>query len=205
MAQLNLSLPSGPQVLELVDGEVIFYEHFFDAQTSEKIYAELMQQTAWRQDAITLFGKTMPLPRLTAWYGDPGKSYTYSGIPMDPQPWTPTLKWIKEAIEPVCEVTFNSVLLNLYRDGNDSVAWHSDDEPELGENPVIGSVSLGAARKFAFKHKKEPTKYKVQSLELTSGSLLIMRGATQHHWYHQIPKTSKKVGSRINLTFRVIY
>ncbi len=192
-----------PHRIDIPNGEITFYEHFFSVAESKPIFSELMSQTAWRQDSITIFGKTMPLPRLTAWYGDPGKSYTYSGIPMEPEPWTPTLMMIKRSIERVCEVSFNSVLLNLYRDGNDGVAWHSDDEPELGENPVIASVSFGATRKFSFKHKTNPD-LRV-SLDLTPGSLLIMSGSTQHYWYHQIPKTTRKVESRINLTFRIIY
>jgi DNA-N1-methyladenine dioxygenase (EC 1.14.11.-) len=208
MQQLNFlefqddSAQLEPCRLDIPDADVVFYERFFSPKESERIFGELLNQTAWRHDSINLFGKTMPLPRLTAWYGDMGKSYTYSGIPMDPEPWTPTLKIIKSSIERVCDVDFNSVLLNLYRDGNDSVAWHSDDEPELGENPVIGSVSFGATRKFSLKHKTHPD-MKV-SLDLTSGSLLVMSGETQHHWLHQIPKTSRKVAPRINLTFRVI-
>ena len=209
MQQLNFlesqdtSVQLQPHRIDIPNANVAFYERFFGVTESKRIFSELMSQTAWRQDSITIFGKTMPLPRLTAWYGDPGKSYTYSGIPMEPEPWTPTLMMIKHSIERVCEASFNSVLLNLYRNGNDGVAWHSDDELELGENPVIASVSFGATRKFSFKHKTNPD-LRI-SLDLTLGSLLIMSGSTQHYWHHQIPKTAKKVEPRINLTFRVIH
>jgi alkylated DNA repair dioxygenase AlkB len=208
MQQLNFldsqdaSVQLTPQIIDIPDASVIFYEQFFSAIDSEHIYSELLNQTPWRQDSITLFGKTMLVPRLTAWHGDPGKSYTYSGITMEPEPWTPTLMMIKNAIESVCGVSFNSVLINLYRDGNDSVAWHSDDEPELGENPILASVSFGATRRFAFKHKRNP--HLRVSFDLSAGSLLIMGGATQHYWFHQVPKTSRNVAPRINLTFRII-
>lgn len=196
------SVPPTPQIIEIPDGDIAFYRQFFGAAESERLYSELLQQITWRQDSITLFGKTMLVPRLTAWYGDPGKSYSYSGIFMEPEPWTPTLIRIKNAIETVCRVSFNSVLINLYRDGNDSVGWHSDDEPELGRNPIIGSVSFGATRKFLLKHKRNP--HLRVALELSDGSLLVMGGSTQHYWLHQVPKTARKVGPRINLTFRII-
>ena len=151
---------------------------------------------------IKLYGKLVPIPRLTAWYGDSGKSYTYSKIAMSPEPWTPTLLAIKSKVEVLLGVQFNSVLLNFYRSGSDSVAWHSDDESELGENPVIGSVSFGGTRRFVFRHKyrKELNK----EVDLSHGTFLVMKGTTQHFWQHQIPKTVKKVEPRINLTFRVI-
>ena len=139
---------------------------------------------------------------MTAWYGDAGKTYCYSGITVEPIPWTPLLLSIKTRVEAVANTTFNSVLLNYYRGEQDSVSWHSDDEPELGQNPVIASVSFGATRKFQFKHKTNPDLR--AAIDLTPGSLLIMAGATQHFWKHQIPKTTKPVGARINLTFRVI-
>jgi alkylated DNA repair dioxygenase AlkB len=131
-----------------IDGEVIFYENFFGCNESDELFAELSSSTKWQQDTIQMFGKVIPLPRLTAWYGDEGKSYTYSGIEQHPEPWTSILSRIKERVEKTAEVTFNSVLLNLYRDGKDSVSWHSDDEPELGQNPIIASVSFGSIRRF---------------------------------------------------------
>ena len=147
----------------------------------------------------------MPVPRLTAWFGYPDTTYSYSGITMTSQPWTPLLLELKSLVEAqVPSTAFNSVLLNLYRDGNDSVSWHSDDEPELGRNPVIASVSLGQARTFRLKHKVDRTIPPVE-IELTHGSLLVMRDALQHHWKHELPKRkSPDLGPRINLTFRRI-
>ncbi|WP_310430025.1 alpha-ketoglutarate-dependent dioxygenase AlkB [Chamaesiphon sp. VAR_48_metabat_135_sub] len=185
-----------------IDGEVIFYSNFFSTDESDKLFSELNSCIKWRQDKIQMFGKYLPLPRLTAWYGDEGKSYTYSGIVQHPSPWISVLSQIKERIEKTAEVSFNSVLLNLYRDGTNSVAWHSDDESELGQNPIIGSVSFGSTRRFSFKHKQN--KSQKIDIDLTHGSLLLMRGPTQHHWLHQVAKTAKIVTPRINLTFRII-
>jgi alkylated DNA repair dioxygenase AlkB len=190
------------EVVLSVDGEVICYPHFFHPNESDRFFSALCTEIQWRQETIQIFGKPTPLPRLTAWYGDEGKSYTYSGIEQHPEPWTPALGIIKARIEQVAEVQFNSVLLNFYRNGKDSVSWHSDDEPELGRNPIIGSVSFGGTRRFCFKHKRN--KEHKAEIALAHGSFLLMRGETQHHWLHQIPKTSKFVAPRINLTFRVI-
>ena len=151
-----------------------------------------------------MYGKENPVPRLEAWYGDSGKSYAYSGIRMEPNSWTPELQEIKKAIETESEIKFNSVLINYYRDGQDRVAWHSDDEKELGKNPVIGSVSLGAERTFKLRHKHYKTNELKKSIILKNGSFLLMEGTTQHHWMHEIPRTAKPIGPRINLTFRVI-
>ncbi|HEY9658766.1 MAG TPA: alpha-ketoglutarate-dependent dioxygenase AlkB, partial [Allocoleopsis sp.] len=136
---LTVSLP-------LPDAEIIFYPSLLDQSESDRRLTELRQTIDWQQDWITIYGRSLPQPRLTAWYGDPGKTYTYSGITMQPMPWTATLLELKATVEAVSEVEFNSVLLNLYRDGNDSMGWHSDDEPELGQNPCIGSLSLGGTR-----------------------------------------------------------
>jgi len=190
------------EVLPMPDAKVTFYRNFFDAYKSDEIFQILLNEIQWRQDKMKLYGKEIDLPRKTAWYGDQGRSYTFSGIHLEPKPWTPALLYVKESIEKVAEVKFNSVLLNLYRDGNDGISWHTDAEPELGKNPVIGSVSFGGARRFMFRHMKDPN-LKAE-VELTHGSFLLMAGETQHFWQHQIPKTSKKVEPRINLTFRVI-
>ncbi|MEG5139501.1 MULTISPECIES: alpha-ketoglutarate-dependent dioxygenase AlkB family protein [unclassified Microcoleus] len=184
------------------DGEVILYPSFLSIQESDHFFLDLYYSVKWKQDTIHLFGKKMPLPRLTAWYGDEGKSYTYSGIEQHPEPWTATLKSIKSKVEEISEVTFNSILLNLYRNGKDSVSWHSDDEPELGQNPIIASVSFGQTRRFSLKHKISK-QHKID-IDLPKGSLLLMKGETQHYWQHQIPKNSQSVDPRINLTFRVI-
>ncbi len=193
---------SSAQVIDLPDGELIFYPSFFPLANADRLLQELLTTTAWRQDSIKLYGKPISLPRLTAWYGDHGTGYIYSGIVNEPQPWTPSLLEVKQSVETPAGVTFNSVLLNRYRSGKDSVAWHSDDEKEFGANPVIASVSFGGTRTFQLKHKKR--KDLKASIELTHGSLLLMRGATQHHWLHQIPKTAKDVPERVNLTFRVV-
>lgn len=189
--------------LSMPDADVLLDRSFYTIEEGQTLLADLTTHIAWEQKPIQFMGKMVMQPRLTAWYGDEGKAYTYSGLTVQPLSWTPTLLTMKTQVEAVAGVTFNSVLLNRYRTGQDSVGWHSDDEPELGTNPVIASVSLGATRTFQFKHKTNPD-LKL-SIELTNGSLLIMRGTTQHFWKHQIPKTTKVLGPRINLTFRVIY
>jgi alkylated DNA repair dioxygenase AlkB len=190
------------QDLNLPDADVCLYPSFFSVAEADRLFVELMNATDWRQEALTLYGKSINFPRLTAWYGDEGSTYVYSGIKNTPLPWTLAILEVKRAIEPVSGVAFNSVLLNRYRTGKDSVAWHADDEPEFGERPVIASVSFGSTRTFQFKHKKR--KELRASIELTHGSLLIMRGGTQANWLHQIPKTARPVGERVNLTFRAI-
>lgn len=169
---------------------------------SDLFLEALTAKVRWKHEEIRLFGKMVKQPRLTAWYADPGKTYTYSGLTVTPEPWISELLEIKKEVEVAAHAGFNSVLLNFYRNERDSVSWHSDDEPELGENPVIGSVSFGAPRCFQLKHKKD-NKLRSEIL-LTHGSLLLMKGPTQHHWLHQIPKKSKPCGPRINLTFRKI-
>ena len=214
-SQTSISLPTQsslypaaiqPRVerLFLPDGDVILYEAFFTPAESERFFTQLLATTQWEQSHLKIYGKEIAEPRLTAWYGDAGKSYTYSGITRRPLPWTPALSQIKERVESVAQTSFNSVLLNLYRDGRDSIGWHQDKEPELGQNPVIASVSFGATRCFRLRHKRRKDLPLVE-LDLTNGSLLIMCGPTQHFWQHQIPKTAKPVGQRINLTFRVIF
>lgn len=186
-----------------VDGDVRLYDHFFSISESDILFKQLIKEVQWRQESVKLYGKTFQIPRLTAWYGDEGKSYTYSGIKMEPVIWLPVLLKIKHKIELFTKTNFNSVLINLYRNGNDSVAWHSDDEVELGINPVIGSVSLGATRQFVLKHKFRNDLANVK-IHLGHGSYLVMSNETQHYWLHQIPKTRREVGTRINLTFRKI-
>lgn len=205
--QLALSI-NGPEPeaavdrLDLPDAEIYFYRAFFSKEESDRYFAELLNETPWRQEQIKWYGKMMDLPRLTAWYGDQGKAYRYSGITVEPNAWTPTLLAIKHAIEKETGATFNSVLLNRYRSGRDSVAWHCDDEPGLGPEPVIGSVSFGETRPFNMRHKRRSdAKTKI---ELSHGSYLLMKGRTQESWLHEIPKTTRSLGERINLTFRTI-
>lgn len=183
------------------DGKVYFFPEYFNKPDSDRLFKSLTDTIKWQQDQIKLYGKTINLPRLTAWYGANNKPYTYSGISMKPHPWTADLLEIKNNIEKEAAVSFSSVLLNLYRDGRDNVSWHCDNEPELGINPVIGSVSFGAARTFKFRHLQDKT---VKKIELTHGSFVLMKEETQHKWEHEIPKTNKKLTPRINLTFRVI-
>lgn len=203
------SLASGSQndrfseeKLVMPDAKVSFYKKFFNQDESDRLFKELHECIDWRQDKMSLYGKEINLPRQTAWYGDKNKSYTFSGIHLDPKPWTPVLLEIKEQIEQVADIAFNSVLLNLYRHGQDSISWHTDAERELGENPIIGSVSFGGSRRFMFRHRHD--KDEKAEVDLSHGSFLLMAGETQHFWQHQIPKTTKHVEPRINLTFRTI-
>ena len=188
--------------LQLPNAELIYYPEYFGTKEADQYFNELLQQTNWKQDNIKVFGKTYQQPRLTALYGDSGKPYSYSNITMYPELFTPLLKNIKNKIERESEHRFNTVLLNLYRDGKDSNGWHADNERELGKNPVIASVSFGETRPFHFKHRTIKTER--HKLDLTHGSLLIMKGEMQHYWLHQIAKTKKPVAPRINLTFSYI-
>lgn len=183
-------------------GDWLYVPEAFSPSEAENLFHALHNGLAWRQEEITLFGKKVMQPRLTALYGE--NAYTYSGREMNPLPWTPELLYIKEKIEKYAGGSFNAVLCNLYRDGTDSMGWHSDDEKELGRNPVIASVSFGAGRKFRLRHKTDKS-VPVQTLFLQPGSLLIMRGTTQHFWKHEVPKEPKITEPRINLTFRYIY
>lgn len=189
--------------MDLPDAEVKFFPSFIPKSEADHFLNRLLEKIIWQQDQIRYYGKMLDLPRLTAWYGETDKPYTYSGIPMSPHPWTEELFDLKQRVEREAGVVFSSVLLNRYRSGSDSVSWHADDEKELGENPVIASISLGAERMFQLKHKRRDDLAKVDIL-LLHGSLLIMSGPTQHFWKHQIPKTSRNLKDRINLTFRVI-
>jgi len=189
--------------LPVFDGEALLLESFLSSQEAVKYFNELQKNVKWNQETIKLYGKVYPVPRETAWYGDEGTNYTYSGINCNPLPWSDELLQLKTRIESIIpEASFNSVLLNRYRNGNDKVGWHSDDEDELGKNPIIASVSLGATRRFDLRHKADKTK--MLKIELKPGSLLIMKGALQHHWEHQIPQQKRIFDERINLTFRII-
>jgi alkylated DNA repair dioxygenase AlkB len=189
---------------DLPDADVVYHPHVFDGGDADRLFDELRAGVDWQQDHIRIHGRELPVPRLNAWCGDVDRAYSYSGIDLAPRPWTAPLLEIKQAVEAVVNRTgtwsSNSVLVNLYRDGRDSVAWHADDEPELGVEPVIASVSLGATRRFHMRHRSIP-ECRLHT-ELMHGSLLVMRGPTQHHWMHQVPKTARPVDARINLTFR---
>ena len=194
--------PMQVHAITIPDGEVELVNRFLDPMTADRLQESIMAGTSWRQDPIRMFGRTIPQPRLVAWHGDPGAVYTYSRLRHEPEPWThPLLEIRKRLVDAVG--TFNSVLLNVYRDGRDHMGWHSDDEPELGEYPVIASVSLGATRRFVLKHRTRRDLRPV-AIALESGSLLVMRGGTQNHWRHMVPATARPVGPRLNLTFRTI-
>lgn len=186
----------------LKDAKISYDEHFLSHNEASTYFDVLRKETDWQQDRIKVFGKEYDQPRLTALYADNKNPYTYSNITMHPTPFSPVLLEIKSKIEKTLNQTFTTCLLNLYRNGQDSNGWHADNEKELGKNPVIASVSLGAERLFHMKHRTDKTQ-KLR-LNLAHGSLLVMSGSTQHHWLHQIPKTKKNVGERINLTFRII-
>ena len=188
---------------DLPDADMALFENFFTNQESEKLHQNLIENIQWRQDKIKMFGKLIDQPRLTAFYGNTNKDYSYSGIVMKPIEWNEDLLFIRKRVEEAAKIQFTSLLLNYYRDGKDSMGWHSDDEKELGQNPVIGSVSFGESRVFQMRHKFRKDIKKVD-IALTNGSFLLMKGATQHFWQHQIPKTNRELESRINLTFRNI-
>ncbi len=180
------------------DGCVYLLENVWAPDQSSRYYDEFLSSCPWRQDELLVYGRQYPTPRLTSWHGD--VPYTYSGLTMAPEPWSPSLLEIKNHIQILTGAVFNSVLLNLYRDGNDSMGWHQDNEMVLGENPVIASVNFGQTRRFRLRHKT--IKGEAVSIDLPDSSLLIMDGPTQHHWQHSVPKTKKIVRPRINLTYR---
>lgn len=215
-------------VIEIPHGQLFYVPHFFSKKISDRTVEYFLENDryalnavnwkevdensfkeihftniVWKQDSIRLYGKKIPLPRLTSWYGDPGKAYKYSGILSEPNPWNKGLLYIKEQIEKVANTKFNSVLLNWYRDGEDYLNWHTDDEPELGKNPTIASVNFGETRDFQVRNTKDHNmKF---TLPLQHGTLLIMSGEMQHYWEHAVPKRKRVSNSRFNLTFRVIH
>jgi alkylated DNA repair dioxygenase AlkB len=213
--------------IQVPNGQLFYAEHFFNRKVSDRTVEYFQENSSldwrsvnwrgvgpteienvgftnvkWKQDWIKFYGKTNPLPRLTSWYGDKGKSYSYSGIKSEPNEWNAGLLFLKEAIERCAGVEFNSVLLNWYRDGEDSLSWHADDEKELGKNPIIASANFGATRDFLVRRKDDASQKLI--LPLKHGTLLLMRGELQHFWEHSIPKRKNVRDSRFNLTFRRI-
>lgn len=183
-------------------GELYYFKSAFNEQESQLIFDDLINNVSWKQEPIKMFGKSIMQPRLTALYGNNGMSYGYSGIRMPAIIWTPTLKLVKDRVEHLTQSSYNVSLLNRYRDQNDSMGWHRDNEKELGRQPVIASVSFGATRAFQlrpYKFKEAP-----RTLYLDNGSILLMKGDMQTNWEHQLPKTGVAVGTRINITFRCI-
>lgn len=199
---MNSLFQSEPIFFNLPDAEIIYFPSFLSLEESNSLFLELLENTPWQQDEIMVYGKKYPQPRLTALYGNEEKPYSYSNIVMHPHHWTSSLEKIKLLVENISNVNFTTVLLNYYRDGNDGNGWHADNEKELGSNPIIASLSLGAERNFQLKHNNDASQKK--NIILENGSLLLMKGSTQHFWKHQIPKTKKTIGARINLTFRII-
>jgi alkylated DNA repair dioxygenase AlkB len=186
----------------LPDADIGLHKRVFEDPGHDRLFRTLRDEVEWCQHELTVYGRRLPAPRLSAWYGEPGAVYTYSGITLTPLSWHPALSEIKSVVEKISGISFNSALLNLYRDGRDSVGWHSDAEKALGPEPVIASVSLGALRRFELQHRK--LKGERVNLDLEPGSVLLMKGPTQRYWRHQLPKTREPVGERINITFRVI-
>lgn len=193
---------SGPQELLPYDGSAVLHEWVLGDASWESLMADLVEVVPWESHTIKMFGKEYPQPRLVAWFGDPGSDYSYSGLKMNVRPWIPTVSMLREAAERIAGVRFNSVLVNLYRDGNDKVSWHRDNEPELGEEPVIASISLGAPRRFKFRHLLTR---EVVETTLTPGSMVVMSGLSQSCWEHEIPRQAAVSDPRINLTFRQVH
>ncbi len=186
-----------------LDAELLHLPNFLSATEAECTFIRLRDEIPWQQHTIQLFGRAVNAPRLSSWHGDAGALYTYSGLVLEPQPWSAPLVDLRRRISEETAAFFNSALLNYYRDGSNSMGWHSDDEKELGSEPCIASLSLGAKRRFLLRHK---TRKDLATLEfqLGDGDLFVMRGRTQHHWKHQVPKTRRPSGERINITFRHI-
>jgi alkylated DNA repair dioxygenase AlkB len=189
------------QRIELPDAEIRYWRQAIDTERADALLAALRSGIGWQEEHVVIFGARRLVPRLVAWHGDAGARYTYSGTAHEPQAWTPELLELRTVAESLTGQRYDSVLLNLYRDGRDGMGWHADDEPELGRDPAIASISLGATRRFLLRHRRSRH---ATALELGHGSLLSMAGPTQHHYVHSVPTTARPVGERINLTFRLI-
>ena len=188
--------------LDLREGAARLWPDAFAPDEASVLFEELRRGIDWHEEEVLIFGKRRKVPRLVAWHGDDGATYVYSGTAHRPEPWTPALLRVRDRVSALTGADFNAVLLNLYRDGRDGMGWHADDEPELGRNPVIASVSLGATRRFCLRHRRR--RDLKLDLPLPHGSLLCMSGTTQHCWLHALPKTARPVGERINLTLRKV-
>ena len=183
------------------DGEAIYFGPLCTANEADELFAALMEEIDWQHDRVKLYGREIVTKREVAWHGDAAFQYTYSHNTKTALPWTPTLQNIKQMVEAESGDSFNCCLLNLYHSGEEGMAWHADDEKELLPDGVIASVSLGAPRRFVFRHKADKEKAEIL---LAHGSLLLMRGTTQSHWEHSLPVMKRANGARINLTFRTI-
>ena len=185
-------------------GEIVWVSAFLPSKEADAAFAALLAAVPWKQEHVVLFGRRIAQPRLSCWMGDPGAVYTYSGATFEPSPWVAAAADIRERVQAATGATFNSVLLNLYRNGADSMGFHADDEPELGDAPLIASVSLGASRRFVLRPRRRRGTTPTMRLRLDHGSLLVMRGETQKLWSHGVPKEPQIAGPRINLTFRLL-
>jgi alkylated DNA repair dioxygenase AlkB len=205
MSQLEFFKPTRPrrQKIEAADADLTLFPEFLSPGEASRFLEELMNNVPWRQDHIRLYGKVHAVPRLQQWFADDGLVYTWSGIEMQPEPWSSSLDWLRGRLHHVTGQRFNTVLANYYRNGNDTVGWHSDDEKELGKRPIIASISLGASRDFVLRHKTRTDVEKVV-LRLTHGSLLVMSGDTQACWQHALPRRKRVSEARVNLTFRFV-
>jgi len=201
MATGNLSLlPTDPLRLDLPDADVRLWPQALPRDDADALFASLRHDIPWQAEEILIFGERRRVPRLVSWHGDPVTAYSYSGTAHEPLPWTPTLQQLRDQVQSLTGQAYNSVLLNLYRGGQDSMGWHADDEPELGRNPAIASVSLGTTRRFKLRHRHRPEA--AVTLDLAHGDVLLMAGSTQHTYVHSVPKTARPAGERINLTWR---
>lgn len=192
-----------PVRIDLVNADILYWPALFSGEESEQLLQQLVDALTWEQRQLRVFDKLHRTPRLVAWCADPGVSYTYSGDTAPRQEWPPQLQYIKQRVEATTHCHFNGALLNLYRDGDDSMGWHSDDEISLGSEPVIASLSLGAARTFQFR-PKPPLKGERVDILLEPGSLLLMRGTTQQYWQHCLPRRKRVNTPRLNITFRLV-
>ena len=199
--QSELFSSSGSQRIDLGDAELFSYQDVFTKAESKRYFSHLLKHINWQEASIRIAGRLVPIPRLQCWVAEPGCSYSYSGITMEPENWSACLLQILSRVEALAGQSFNAVLINLYRDGNDSVAWHADDEPELGSNPVVASVSFGSSRPFELKQQHGDRRFR---LILADGSVLVMGKTLQNNWLHQLPKVRSLQEPRINLTFRRI-
>lgn len=197
---MSLFAENTPRELLPYDGSAVFHEWVLGDRSHADVLTSLVDRLEWEQRHLVMFGKEVAEPRLSAWYGD--QSYTYSGVTLRPRAMTPELEDLKSVCETGSGTRFNSVLVNLYRNGDDSMGWHADDEPELGPSPVIASLSLGATRRFRFRHRRTR---EIVEHDLTGGSLLVMSGACQSAWMHAVPKQKRITEARVNLTFRFIH
>jgi len=191
MALQSLALPGATLAVD---------PRWLASDAADALFAALRDTLPWQTHRLRLFGREVAAPRLSAWVGDPGARYRYSGTLFEPGPWPDALLPLREQLSAALGTQFNSVLANLYRDGGDAMGWHSDNEPELGPAPVIASLSLGATRRFVLRHRADPAQR--LALDLAHGSLLLMAGDTQRNYRHAVPRTARPVGPRINLTFR---